>query len=182
MTLKRLDEIADVFSGVRSSRYAQEDGVKTKIFVGKPSKSPEWEYQTISPHLNEKFYSKENDIIIHLSNVFAVERITKEGIVIPMQYAVIRLNEGYDSKYVYHILKSKDFKRKLERFQMGSALKFIKINDLKSIKIAIPDIDTQKKYSELFELVDLKIQLKNKEINLISDFKDILIETGEKHG
>ena len=52
-----------------------------------------------------------------------------------MYFAVIRVNEMYDPSFIYHLISSKDFHKKLHIFCEGGALRVIKVAALKSIKL-----------------------------------------------
>lgn len=172
MTIKKLNEIADIFNGVRLTRYIDENGNKEKVFIGTPTESLNWGYEFVSSKVNNKFFSKMNDIIFHLTNFDKIELVKEEGIIIPMHYAVIRLNDNLNPEFIYQFLKSNHVKNELNKYKEGSSLKIIKLEYLKQIKIDIPDIETQNKYGVLLSLLDQKLIMKNKQIELIDEFKN----------
>ena len=183
MTSVKLSEIADIFNGVRLSRYADDKGFVHKVFSGKPSDEIEWQEELVSSKLNPKYFSKKNDILIHLQNTEKIHIIKDEGIIIPMHYAVIRLTDDFNPVFIYYLLKSADFQSKLNRFKEGSTLHFIKLNDLKGIEIDIPDIENQDEYSKLFELIDYRLKLNMEQNRLLNEFKDgFLTKMGDTNG
>ena len=58
MVMKKLEEIADVFSGVQVSRFVDPKGEKTPIIKNKftDSYSLDYYYENISNSINEKYY------------------------------------------------------------------------------------------------------------------------------
>lgn len=112
----------------------------------------------------EKYFSKENDIIVHSFDLDKVTKITKNGIIIPSDYIIIRLHENIDSDFMVFLLKSSIFPRELNKLREGSAGKWIKINHMREVKLPIPDYNNQKEYGKLLRLLENKIQLKLKSV------------------
>lgn len=179
MVMKKLEEIADVFSGVQVSRFVDPKGEKTPIIKNKftDSYSLDYYYENISNSINEKYYSKKGDIIISLSQPNTVSIIHEDGFIIPMYFAVIRVNEMYDPSFIYHLVSSKDFHKKLHIFCEGGALRVIKVAALKSIKLNIPNLEKQKQYGEFFNLIDKKNMLIDLKKDYNDKIKEYLIQT-----
>ena len=179
MVMKKLEEIADVFSGVQVSRFVDPKGEKTPIIKNKftDSYSLDYYYENISNSINEKYYSKKGDIIISLSQPNTVSIIHEDGFIIPMYFAVIRVNEMYDPSFIYHLISSKDFHKKLHIFCEGGALRVIKVAALKSIKLNIPNLEKQKQYGEFFNLIDKKNMLIDLKKDYNDKIKEYLIQT-----
>ena len=81
-----------------------------------------------------------------------------------MYYAVVRVREGFDADFIYQLLKSDIFPKELHKLQEGTTLKVIKTTHLKQISLPLPDYETQRKYGNLFRLMDDRI---NKNLELI---------------
>ena len=156
----KFDEIADIFTGIRIKRYQKGFTVKQKVLkkTYEESSKIETDDVMVSEDINEKFYSRKNDIVILLAGS-TVSKLEDEGIIIPMYYAVVRVKEGFDVDFVFHLLKSDIFPRELHKIQEGTTLKIIKTTHLKKITLPIPDYETQVKYGRLFKLMDKRINL-----------------------
>ena len=94
-----------------------------------------------------------------------------------MYYAVVRVKEGFDVDFIYHLLKSDIFPRELHKIVEGTTLKIIKTTHLKEINLPIPDYETQVEYGRLFKLMDKRINDHEEFIGeirgkLISNFDD----------
>ena len=178
MTKERLNDIAEVYSGVHLSRFVNSEGNLKPVIRNKFKEEGifEFEYKHISDDLNQKYYSKKDDIVISLSEPNTVTRLNEEGYIITMNFAVIRLKEGYNPSFFYHLLKSNYFLSELHKLREGGALRIIKVADLRKIKFDIPDLEIQKKYGMFLDLIDNKIKLEKELIKYQNDYKEALIE------
>lgn len=167
-----LSQIAEIFVGIRASRYNDKINGETKtILDNKKSDDIAFSYEKIKMgNYNQKFESQVDDIIIHLMHPSLVRKIKEEGVLIPSNYAIIRLKSGYDPEYVYQILKTPDFQEKILRLREGTRIKFLKINDLKSIKIRVPNLEEQKTYGRLMHLLKKRKHLNRKKVMLEERF------------
>ena len=159
----KFEDIAEIFTGVRVKRYQKGTGITVERPILKKTYSDnssklDVDYEEVSDDINERFYSKKNDIVILLAGS-KVSKIEEEGIIIPMYYAVVRVREGYDVDFIFHLLKSDIFPRELHKIEEGTTLKIIKTTHLKSIYLPVPDIETQRNYGKLFNLMDKRINL-----------------------
>ena len=177
MTYKKLSEIAEIFTGIRTSRYKNiVEGTQTKILVNKLHNN-QIEYEEIKINKpQQKYYSQKNDIIIHLSDTTNITLLKEENLLIPLNYAIIRLKKEYHAEYVYQILKSKHFQNAIHRISEGSSIQFVKINDLKNIKIQILETDKQEKYAKIMELLNKKTLLNRKKIEIEEKYQKGIIQ------
>lgn len=182
----RLEQVADVFTGIRITRYQngdlKEQHVLKKTYEDSPKIDTKKEF--VSKDFNPKFYSQKNDIVVLLAGS-VVTKLEKEGIIIPMYYAVVRVREGFDVDFIYHLLKSDIFPRELHKIVEGTTLKIIKTTHLKEITLPIPDYETQVKYGRLFKLMDKRINLNQELIELERQnekliMKNLLERLGDK--
>ena len=93
-----------------------------------------------------------------------------------MYFVIIRLKDNYDSSFIFHILESNSFHKKLYKLLEGGALKVIKVADLKNLTMELPSYEKQKQYGALLDLIDKKIELKEKSIKKDNDYKESIIE------
>lgn len=182
MSQKRLDEIAEVFSGVQTTRFQDDTAQSSAVIKNKFVERDILEYsmENISKDINKKYFSKKGDIIISLSQPNKVSLIKSEGYIIPMYFAVIRLKKGHDSSFIYHLLNSEGFHKQLHSFLEGGSLKIIKVNDLKTLKLNIPDLSEQKKYGEFLDLIDKKNKILEDKKKVNEKLKEYLIQTQSK--
>ena len=179
MQVKKLEEIAEIFSGVQISRFKDKFSKKYPVIKNKFLKDEILEYDlvNISNGINQKYFSKKGDIIISLSQPNKVSILHEEGYIIPMYFAVIRLKESFDPFFIYHLLDSEGFHKQLYSFLEGGSLKIIKVSDLKRIQIRIPDYEKQVEYAKFFNLVDRKNQLLTDKKRCNEKLKEYVIKT-----
>ncbi len=177
MTYKKLSEIAEIFTGIRISRYKNiVEGTKTKILLNKLQNN-QIEYEEIQINKpQQKYYSQKDDIIIHLSDTTSITLLKEENILIPLNYAIIRLKPEYNAEYVYQILKSTNFQNLIKRISEGSSIKFVKINDLKDIKIQILEQDKQEKYAKIMELLNKRTTLNRRKTEIEEEYLQGIIQ------
>ena len=163
----KFDDIADIFTGIRVKRYQKGITVEQEVLkkTYEDSSRVETDIELVSEDINSKFYSRKDDIVILLAGS-TVSKVEDEGIIIPMYYAVVRVREGFDVDFIYHLLKSDIFPRELHKIVEGTTLKIIKTTHLKEITLPIPDYETQVKYGRLFKLMDKRINLNQELIEL----------------
>ena len=156
----KFDEIAEIFTGIRVKRYQKGLTVRQKVLkkTYEDSSRIEIDFEDVSNEINPKFYSRKDDIVILLAGS-TVSKLEEEGIIIPMYYAVVRVKEGFDVDFIFHLLKSDIFPRELHKIEEGTTLKIIKTTHLKEITLPVPDYETQVKYGRLFKLMDQRINL-----------------------
>lgn len=177
--IKKLEDIAEVFSGVQISRFIDEKSELHPVIKNKLINDNllDYSFENISNDLNEKYLSKKGDIIISLSQPNTVSLLQENGFIIPMYFTVIRLKKEYNPFFIYHLLNSDLFHKKLHKLLEGGALKVIKVADLRKIKINIPNLDKQKEYGEFLNLIDKKINLLEDKKNCNKKIKEYLIQT-----
>ncbi len=177
MTKEKLDDIAEIFSGVHIFRFMDESSGLKPVLRNKldENNNLEFENEHISDKIDLKYYSKKGDILISLSEPNTVYKLNHKGFIITMYFAIIRLKENIDSSFIFHVLSSENFHKKLYKLLEGGALKVIKVSDLKNLTINLPSYEKQKQYGEFFDVIDKKISLKEKSIKKDNDYKESII-------
>lgn len=177
MTKEKLENIAEIFSGVHIFRFMDLDSELKPVLKNKldENNNLEFEYENISDKIDLKYYSKKGDILISLSEPNTVYKLNHEGFIITMYFAIIRLKKNYDSSFIFHVLNSNYFHKKLYKFLEGGALRVIKVTDLKNLTIDLPSYEKQKEFGALLDLMDKKINLKEKSIKKDNEYKESLI-------
>lgn len=175
---KKLSEISEIHTGVRLNRLKEKNTSLKKVIKKISSENIlEYEYsiESVPNSINEKFISQKNDIIISLLDPGSVCKLEKEGLIIPMQFAIIRLDENYNADFIINLLKSNLFKKELNKLVEGSGLKIIKSTYLKEVKLPLPDYEKQEKIGELLKLIEKRIILNSKTIELEKQAKEAIL-------
>lgn len=132
---------------------------KDKLNTGGYPTFSGYKYQHTYPETN----CKKNDIIVVARGVGGSGdvKIVKEDCYLTNLSIKIELDSSLiDSKYFYYNYLHKT----LRYLDSGSAQSQITINDLSSVLITIPSLQTQKKIADILSILDDKIEL-NKKIN-----------------
>lgn len=122
---------------------------------------------------------KENDILFQLvrpyqkNNLYFSEK-GKYHYVASTGYAQIR-SKIY-SKFLYQLLHTEKFLKEVLRRCTGTSYPAINSNDLKSIKVNIPNSKVQKLIGDFLFLIDRKIDLLEKKSNLLKEYKHGFIQ------
>ena len=175
---KKLSEISEIHTGVRLNRLKEKNTSLKKVIKKISSENIlEYEYsiESVPNSINEKFISQKNDIIISLLDPGSVCKLEKEGLIIPMQFAIIRLDENYNADFIINLFKSNLFKKELNKLVEGSGLKIIKSTYLKEVKLPLPDYEKQEKIGELLKLIEKRIILNSKTIELEKQAKEAIL-------
>lgn len=177
MEKMKLDEIADVFTGARVERFnlnnTKNQPVIRKIY---PNNQIDYNYEKISIELNDKFYTRKGDILIQLREPNIIIRVNQEGLIVPMNFGVIRTKSGYDSNYIYHILKNDIIPKNQKILVEGSILQTIRTNYLKELKIPIFGNKKQENIGNLLDLFDKKKELYEKSTKKNDKLKNAILK------
>lgn len=190
MDYQSLGNISDIFNGIRITRYIDQtnENKYKKVFTSKLPEKPEEKLKTdniqINSQIASKFYSQKNDILLQVIGSTKTTIITKEiGIIIPNNYIILRVHENYNPIFIYYLLKSVRFTDMVKKLSEGSNSRFLRIPDLKKIKLKIPDSETQNKYAELMQILDEKNRLEIKKLKIHKEIEAAIIanKLGDKY-
>ena len=161
-----LGEIADVFVGVVPKRYIEEGNNNFKKVIVQGSinyekKLYDLDSMEFSEKLNEKYLTKQGDILMKLTSPNDAIYVEEEGLVIGERIAIIRLNEDYNYKFLVHLLNDNSVKRQLHRVISSGSIPRVSINDIKDLELLIPEKDIQDKMALLLDSIDERISIYN---------------------
>lgn len=127
---------------------------------------------------NMKYQVSEGDIIIALSGA----TFGKSGVIFGDDIAFINQRiakfncDKCDSKYIFQLINSFQFKKYLNRIPTSSAQPNISNNDILFYKTLIPEFYEQKKIGHFLYLLDEKINQNKIYINNLIKFKKSLLQ------
>ncbi|MBE6494608.1 MAG: restriction endonuclease subunit S [Methanosphaera stadtmanae] len=181
---KTLEEIAHIYTGLRTTRYINKNTKHKQEILKKidTNNTIETEKQKLT-EIDEKYYSKKDDILIHATGTTnTINIIKQEGIIIPAHYIILRVKQD-NPEFIYHILKSEEFKKIERKLSGGTKLHFLKTPDLKKMKIKIPNPEKQKTYVKIMELINKKTQLEERKIEINKNIQKWIFkkELGENY-
>ena len=168
MDLVKLSDICDVIAGQSppSSSYNQ-NKKGLPFFQGKADfkeKYPKVRYWCNNP----KKISISNDILISVRAPVGAVNINNKEACIGRGLAAIRCGSDIDLTFLFHFLKS--HKKQIEDLGTGSTFKAITIKTLKSLKIPLPPLSTQKRIAEI---LDNAAALRDKTKQLLTEYDQL---------
>ena len=160
----KLKDISNVYSGSTYRRYLEKGcGNFKKIIVQKSIQKGEpikdLLEEEISNNINERYLSRDGDILMKTPFPNDVVFVDEEGLIIGDRIAIIRLKEGYDSSFITHYLNNVHIKKQLNRVTTSETIPQVSIEEIKELELILPDYQTQKDYGTLLNLIDKKINI-----------------------
>ena len=183
MVIVNLGEIADIFVGVVPKRYLEEGNGNFKQLIVQGSmnygeKLSNLDSVEFSEKLNEKYLTKNGDILMKLTSPNDAIYIEEEGLVIGERIAIIRLLDGeFNYKFIAHLLNSSTIKKQLNRVIGSGASPKVSIKDIKDLQLDVPELDMQNKLALILDSIDDRISIYNDLIEYDKKLKEgILLE------
>jgi restriction endonuclease S subunit len=157
----KLDEIAEIISGLSYRRYLDENGDKFQIIVQRSIKKDgelsDFEERSLKDNIKDRYFTQKNDVLMKMTYPYDVVCVKNENLIISERIAIIRLNEGYDPEFIAHLLTNAHIKKQLHELGASGKLPHTSLKEIKQLKLSVPDFETQKKYGELLNTINDKI-------------------------
>ena len=183
MAIVNLGEIADIFVGVVPKRYLEEGNGNFKQLIVQGSmnygeKLSNLDSVEFSEKLNDKYLTKNGDILMKLTSPNDAIYIEEEGLVIGERIAIIRLlDEEFNYKFIAHLLNSSTIKKQLNRVIGSGVSPKVSIKDIKDLQLDVPELDMQNKLALILDSIDDRISIYNDLIESDKKLKEgILLE------
>ena len=106
--------------------------------------------------LDDRYITKENDILIRLSNPYTAIQVKaeQEGYVIPSLFAIVRPNQNeIDSGYLSFILNNDMIKQSYFKNAMGTTIPVIRMQTIRETQIPLVSTSEQHKISKISDLM-----------------------------
>lgn len=158
-----LGDVAQIYMGLTFRRYIEGNSPKNeKIITYSSFKAHKGilalQTEILSRNFDKKYYTKKGDILMKTVSPNDAVCVTAEsGCVVGDKIAIIRLKDNIDPIFLTYVLNSHYVKKQLHRLNDGR-LKNVSLNDIKRLKIKIPDENEQMKYVNILQLIDEKIK------------------------
>lgn len=169
MKICELGKIADVSIGVTLRRYEGENNMKV-IFPGSFDKingirDDDLKDMKLSDKLNDKYFTKNGDILIKSKSPHDAIYVDKEGLVVGERVVIIRLKEPYNPKFIAHQLNSKYVQNQIKKVRSGDN-KLVPVKNIRELKIKLPNLEIQKDYAIVLDSFNKRIIDFNKLIKI----------------
>ena len=179
MDTKLLGEVAQIYMGLTFRRYIDESYPNVKVITYSSLKAHKGilnlQEEALSRNFDEKYLAEKGDILMKtIAPNDAVSVTIEEGSVVGDKIAIIRLREDIDPMFLTYILNSPYVKKQLHRLNDGR-LRNVSLNDIKRLKIKIPDKNEQLKYVGILQTIDEKIKISEEILKASKDLRDGLI-------
>lgn len=183
--IKKLNDIADIISGVPINRYKKGENLKEYEVIQQRSMNKnineiQFEKENLSNKINERYYTKKGDIIYKLQgDNFAKLITTEKNAIVSHSFAIIRPNEKketYDPTFIENLLNDPAVANQIIRMTDGTIIPKVSINVLKELELIIPPIEIQKEYSNLLKLINQRIEIYKENIEKDSQLKESMFE------
>lgn len=179
MNKKKLEEIADVYSGSTFKRYQDKNGTLKKVIVQKSIKKGEkisdLKETRFNEKMNNRYLTQKGDILMKTPFPNDTVHVEEEGIVIGDKIAIIRLKEGYDPSFITHLLNNYHIKKQLHRVKSSGMIGQVSIQDIKKLELILPSYEQQKKYGDLLNSIDERININYQIIKADEEIKEGII-------
>lgn len=109
---------------------------------------------------------------------FNVQNIVDNGIVSPA-YPVFNICDSIVDKdyFVYYINENEKFKNSILSTKEGGTRYALSFSKLKDIKLKLPSLEEQKKYSKILNSYNIKINLEQSKLNSLQELKKGLMQS-----
>ena len=175
----KLDEIAEIISGLSYRRYLDEKGDKFQVIVQRSIKKDgelsDFEELSLKRDIKERYFSRKNDVLMKMPYPYDVVCVKENGLVISDRIAIIRLNEDYDPNFIAHLLTNAHIKKQIHELGSSEKIPHTSIREIKQLELLIPDLNTQKKYGELLNTINEKIHEDLRQVDYDRRLKEAII-------
>ena len=156
----KLKDIAEVFSGLSYRRYLDENGQDFDVVVQRSIKKDgelsDFEQLKLK-EIKDRYFTRKGDVLMKLPYPYDVVHVNHENLVVSDRIAIIRLNEGYDSSFIAHLLTNAHIKKQLHELGSTEKIPHTSLKEIKELKLRVPDFETQVKYGNLLDLINERI-------------------------
>ena len=126
---------------------------------------------------NDLILTSKNDVIIPGYGETAIDLanaacILEDNIAICKNTIIIKTQ--LDGIFLSFYLNYK--RKEIAKYVQGGSIMYININDLKKVNLLIPPLKDQRKINKILSSVNKKIELTNKQINLMKTYKKGLLQ------
>ncbi|BCR35175.1 restriction endonuclease subunit S [Mariniplasma anaerobium] len=164
--LIKLSKVCDISAGLvlrRKEAQTKSEIIKTyKLITLKSLEDDGWvnseyldDYNSFEL-LDDRYLTKENDILIRLSSPYTAIKVKAEqvGFVIPSLFAIIRLNKkDIDSGYLSFVLNSDTIKKSYFKNAMGITIPVVRMQTIRETQIPMVSTTKQQIISKINDLM-----------------------------
>jgi type I restriction enzyme S subunit len=137
--------------------------------------------KTYAKHKPKSVISTGNEVIIPSSGETSEEisraaAVSKPGVILGGDLNIIKPNNNISSSYLAMALSTNTAKKQMSNRAQGKSVVHLYSEDIKEVQVFFPSIDEQKRISNLIKELDNSIELKNKELSKLKQFKQAMLQ------
>ena len=133
--------------------------------------------QSYYDKLDDKRKARKGDILLTVVGSFGIPILITDDtpFVFQRHIAILRPNPAViDSRFLYYTMMSKSFYAQADAYAIGAAQRTISLTSLRRMKIAVPDLETQRKIADTLAPFDGLIDSNNKQIKILEQMAENL--------
>ena len=137
--------------------------------------------KTYAKHKPKSVVSTGNEVIIPSSGETSEEisraaAVSKPGVILGGDLNIIKPNNNISSSYLAMALSTNTAKNQMSNRAQGKSVVHLYNEDIKEVQVFFPSINEQKRISNLIKELDNSIELKNKELSKLKQFKQAMLQ------
>lgn len=175
----KLDDMAEILSGLSYRRYLDESGDNFKVIVQRSIKGDgdlsDFEEMSLKHDIKDRYFTQENDVLMKMTYPYDVVCVKQEKLVVSDRIAIIRLDEGFDPEFIAHLLTNAHVKKQLHELGGSGKMPHTSLKEIKQLRLVVPDLDTQIKYGRLLNTINDKIAEDLRQVDYDRHLKEAIL-------
>lgn len=112
-----------------------------------------------------------NDVLYSVVGSFGIPSLVKSEseFVFQRHIAILRPNELIDPRYLYYVMKNRDFYHWADSVAIGAAQRTVTLGQLRSKEIELPEIEAQRRIAGVLSAYDELIENNRRQIKLLEE-------------
>lgn len=177
MNRVRLDDIAEIQTGLSYRRYLAEKGDEFDMIVQRSIRKDgilkDFEKVTLTPqNIKPHHFTRKGDVLMKMPYPYDVVCVDQPGLVVSDRIAIIRPHPHHDSSFIAHLLTNAHVKKQLYELSSTERIPHASLRQIKELELVLPDYDVQKKYGELLDTINEKLYEDKKVVQYDRNLKE----------
>ncbi|WP_405275729.1 restriction endonuclease subunit S [Methanobrevibacter sp.] len=177
MNKVKLNDIAEIQTGLSYRRYLQEDGQEFSVIVQRSIQKDgilkDFEKVSLTPeNIKPHHFTKPGDVLMKMPYPYDVVCVSHPGLVVSDRIAIIRLNPHHDPSFIAHLLTNAHVKKQLYELSSTERIPHASLRQIKEIELVLPDSETQRKYGKLLDTINEKLYEDQKVVEYDRNLKE----------
>ncbi len=111
------------------------------------------------------------DVLYSVVGSFGIPSLVRDEskFVFQRHIAILRPNELIDSRYLYYVMKNRDFYHWADSVAIGAAQRTVTLGQLRSKEIELPELEVQQRIADVLSAYDELIENNRRQIKLLEE-------------